>query len=499
MKLKDMYSKLNKETVYDYYLSICYKTKDYDNISRNKMIDSIIKQYEYENYLYHICTERELIFLEKVLKNDISLNNIDKYYFEIKALFEKCIISPDLKIYDEQINNVKESISWYKKHKDLKRNHEKIYLFIIGYVKTLGNMLTKSLTDIICGITNINEEQFNSILGNPLIHYYCNFYKKYFEFSNKEEELIYYRSYWDILDELDEARVEFGIGGSREFNVQEYYDIFYYDFPICKPKVKRMYDLIKEEPELRILLNDIRVLNVREILPHLFKEKELKIINEGLDDTPFACMNGYTPNEREKELEKEELLNIKFSKVPQINAHLCKNACDEYYKLYFGLLDYVNKKYNIEPTIGRIYKQEGLDVNKLSLINDYLFEHKKEIDSFIKENPYNFNKEELEKVNKFKKSVSSKNFVIVGFERDYTKILSEDGKIYMVKGVRSNIDRLVNPNDLPIIISTTLLMFDDKIIYNSFFNNISDSLQFGNDIKEFIVRDYSKAMEYYHL
>lgn len=499
MKLKDIYSRLNKDTVYDYYLSICYDTKNYDNITRNKMIDSILKQYEYKNYLYQICTEKELIFLEKVLKKDISIKNIDKYSFEKKALFEKCILSPTLDIYEEQINNVKESINWYKKHKELKRNNEKIHLFIIGYVKTLGSMLTKSLSDIVCSITNLNEERFNSLLGNPLIHFYCDFDIKYFDFSEKGEELIYYRNYWDLLDDLDDARKEFGIGGSREFNMQEYHDIFYYDFPIYKPKVKKMYDLIKKQPDLLMLLNDTRVLNTREILPYFFNEKGLKIVNEGLDETPFACMNGYTPKEREKELEKEELLNIKFSKVPQINAHLCKNACDEYYKLYFALLNYVNNKYNIEPTIKKIYKQEGLDVNKLSLINDYLFEHKEEINSFIKENPYKFNTKELEKVNKFKNSVTSNKFIIVGFERDYTKILSEDGKIYMVKGVRSNIDRLVNPNNLPIIISTTLLMFDNNIIYNSFFNNISESIRFGNYIKESIIRDYSKAMEYYHL
>lgn len=499
MKLKDMYKNLDKDTIYDYYSAICYQTKNYDNISRNKMIDSILKQYEYKNYLYHICTEKELIFLDKILKNKISFKDIDKYNFETKTLFDKCIISLDLTIYDEQIDNVKEAINYYNKNKDLKRNDDELYLFIIGYVKTLGSMLTKSLTDIICGITNIKEEDFNGILGNPLVHYYCDFDIEYFEFTSESEEIIYYRSYWDILEELDMARMEYGIGGFKKFNVQEYYDMFYYDFPISKPKVKKMYELIKDRPDLKILLNDIRVLNVREVLIYFFNEKEIEIVNEGLDDTPFACMNGYTPNERKEELEKEKLLNIKFSKVPQINAHLCKNACNEYYKLYFGLLDYINKKYNIEPTIKKIYKQEGLDVNKLYPINNYLFEHKEEIDLFIKENPYNFNEKELEKVNKFKNSVSSKHFVIVGFERDYTKILSEDGKIYMVKGIKSNLDKVVNPNDLPIIMSTTLLMFDDNIIYNGFLNNVSDSIKFGSDIKEIIIKDYSKAMEYYHL
>ena len=43
----------------------------------------------------------------------------------------------------------------------------------------------------------------------------------------------------------------------------------------------------------------------------------------------------------------EELdLDKEFSYIPQNNAHLCKKAADHYYKLYFALLDYINKKYS---------------------------------------------------------------------------------------------------------------------------------------------------------
>ena len=49
---------------------------------------------------------------------------------------------------------------------------------------------------------------------------------------------------------------------------------------------------------------------------------------------------------------------------------------------------------------------------------------KEDADEFIKENPYNF-----------KKHVKSNFLMIVGFDKDYTKILAEDGKLYMVKGL----------------------------------------------------------------
>lgn len=47
-------------------------------------------------------------------------------------------------------------------------------------------------------------------------------------------------------------------------------------------------------------------------------------------------------------------------------------------------------------------------------------------DEFIKENPYNFNEEEINVTKDFKKHVKSNFLMIVGFDKDYTKILAED-------------------------------------------------------------------------
>ena len=186
-----------------------------------------------------------------------------------------------------------------------------------------------------------------------------------------------------------------------------------------------------------------------------------------------------------------------FSYIPQNNAHLCKNAADHYYKLYFALLDYINIKYKIHPEIKKIYKQEGLDVNKLNDIDKYLWKHKNIIDDFIKDNNYKFTEKELSEINEFKNAVTSDYFVIVGFDREYTKILSDDGKLYMVKGIRSDFDKIMNPKELPKIISTTLLMFNGNIVFKSFFGKID--IVFGNDVKKDIVDKMKCAIVHYHL
>ena len=499
MKLKDEYLKLPKEMLYETYLKIVYKTKDYDNITRNKMLEEIIKEYNQENYLYHICTRKELDFLKYISKNKLSVDDIKKYEWEIKILNEKCIFSRvTLEVFEEQKQNVQDALKTYEQNN--KKGIEDIIIFMISKVKTNAIMLTKALTSMIESMYNIDEKEINSIMGSPLFHFYCEFNYEFFDFSKQEEELVSYRDYYNILNELKESRKIYGIAGSIPFDIRDDFDTFYYGFPIRKEKIKKMYNEINKRVDKEFLfqiIDEARVLNNRMGLDTFMDNRLLEVVNEALDECPCAAMNGFTPNEYNNQLYEELDLDKEFSCIPQNNAHLCKNAADHYYKLYFALLDYINKKYKIHPEIKKIYKQEGIDVNKIYDIDKYLWKHKEIISDFIKDNDYKFTEEELSEINKFKNAITSDYFVIVGFDREYTKILSDDGKLYMVKGIRTDFDKMMNPKELPKIISTTLLMFKGVIVFKSFFGNVD--IVFGNDVKKDIVDKMKCAIVHYHL
>ena len=499
MKLKDEYLKLPKEMLYETYLKIVYKSKDYDNITRNKMLEEIIKEYDQENYLYHICTRKELDFLKYISKNKLSVDDIKKHEWEIKILNEKCIFSRvTLEVFEEQKQNVQDALKTYEQNN--KKGIEDLIIFMISKVKTNAIMLTKVLTSMIESMYNIDKKRINSIMGSPLFHFYCEFSYEFFDFSKREEEFVSYRDYYDILDELTEARKIYGIAGSLSLDIRDDFDTFYYGFPIRKEKVKKMYDEINKRDDKEFLfqiIDESRVLNNRIGLDTFMDNKLLEIVNAALNECPCAAMNGFTPKEYNDQLCEELDLDKEFSYIPQNNAHLCKKAADHYYKLYFALLDYINKKYKIHTEIKKIYKQEELDVNQLYDIDKYLWEHKEIIDDFIKDNNYKFTEEELSEVNEFKNAVTSDCFVIVGFDKEYTKILSDDGKLYMVKGIRADFDKIMNPKELPTIISTTLLMFNGNIVFKSFFGKID--IVFGNDVKKDIVDKMKSAVVHYHL
>ena len=280
-------------------------------------------------------------------------------------------------------------------------------------------------------------------------------------------------------------------------------DTFYYGFPIKIEKVEMMYDKIKKMNLSDLYfraIDEARVLGKRIAICTLIKDdpETIKLIDDALDALPCAAMNGFTPKEYEEEGRKEYTLVNKFSKVPQNNAHLCKRAADDFYDYIFSLYEYINKKYNIVPSLKKIYKQKNLDVKELTKIDDYLWAHKEEITAFINENPYKFNKKELEEIEMFKDSITFFNFIVVGFEREYTEVYDfEHGKLYMIKGVRTNLDEIIDKDDLPMIISTTLIPYRGYITFNGFFKTAE--IDFGNDMKETILKEISNAIKYYHL
>ena len=500
MKIKDEFKRLPKDLVYDIYITLVYNVKEYDKITRTKMLDEIIEEYKSEDYLYYICTKKELEFLKYASNKKLNKDDLTKYQLEIKSLHEKCIFSlATLDVFEEQKENVKNAL---KHNKDKqKENIEKIIIFMISLIKINGEMLTKALIHATSNMFSIDEERINPLLGHPLFHFYCDFRFEFIESINDEKEVAFYRDYWDILEELAEARIKYGMSGVKKNDIRDNYDIFYYGFPIRNKKVKRMYDEVGkllEKDFLYTVINEARLLNDRTGINIFIKDEELKqIIFDALEEMPCAAMAGFTPKQYKENVVKDATLDKYISKTPQVNACLTEEAANRFYKLYFALLEYINNKYKIEPKIKKIYKQKNLNVNDLYEIYEYLWKNREVIDDFIKENLYKFSKSELEEIKEFKNATNEQFFIVAGFEEEYTKVLSNDGKLYMVKGLNSNIDEIIDKDELPKIIYTTLLMFDGNIIYNSFFRSLPVNL--GSNFKKEVIEDCKKAIVHYHL
>lgn len=67
----------------------------------------------------------------------------------------------------------------------------------------------------------------------------------------------------------------------------------------------------------------------------------------------------------------------------------------------------------------------------------------------------------------------------------------------MIKGINSNIDEVISYKQLPYIVRTTILPFNNKLIYDSLF--MSFSINLGLGFKQTIEKEYPTLMKHYHL
>lgn len=297
-----------------------------------------------------------------------------------------------------------------------------------------------------------------------------------------------------------------------EFNLEMYRSLFYYDYDINNKKIRKFYkELERNNLDFKYITDKIKecvALNLdreplKKIISRIYNDNDpelplfFKIMDEAMDEMPSAVLNGTSVNQAKK-IEKEEKqiqLNKTKKYIKQKNAHLSETDVELFYKIYFGLLEFTNKKYAIRKNF-KIYNSISIEPYKLKDIIDKFWENKDRIIfEFCKANPYKFNKEELKLASEFKKGFRT-IVIIAKFEEEYTAFMTEN-KIYMVKGLNVNIDTIIPYKELPYPTITSIIPFKNVLVYDSLL--IELSIQFGNGLYKVVESEYSKLPKYYHI
>ena len=518
MKMMDYLKKLKKEEVYNYYFRILPYAKEYGKISCKKMVEEIIEFYCDYNNILEICTEKELKFLEKVV--NIKSNNSElfefKYFFEHFELLKKAIVYDcenkfKITIFEEIENSVKEAlknVNWKK----VKKNDE-INSVLLGYLRVNGIASVQSLSVIGGTLLDMPEEKVNDwIHDSKFMNFYIVLEDEYIGGIDDYFEIATYIDHLTYVDELNKERSKQAGAGVGILEAKEYKEIFYTGFSSKKPAVKKLakklYEignigvLIAREVEKCALLNGERQKIFESIdfyasLGFVEVNDLTALIDPALDEIPSGALNGLTPIENEAKKQKNLSTNYEYKQksVKQENAKLSEKDTDLFYKVYFGLLEFVNRKLNVVPKL-KIYEAKRLDPNVFAKVVTKLWENPSNlIDEFVKANPFKFSKEELDIVSNFKKGQDGM-FIVAKYEKEYTTFLSMDGA-YMVKGLTSNIDEIIPLYSLPVVVFTRLLPFKDYIVYDSIFSEASISM--GSSMKNTILKDADRYKKVYKL
>lgn len=501
----------DKGFVFDLYSRIYPDFKNYDKITKKKMIEKIREFYSNYNNIIDICTYREIKFLKMVANGENDFD-YEKYKFEINTLRDKMLINYKYCFYEELEGTIREALDKVKMS-EVKKKTE-LNEFLVGFYKVMGNFLIYPLIDITSSLLNIDDRVvFDHVFNNKLFNYYVMIYDEYMKAYDKEVPIGLYNGYFHYEEELDEARKEYAIGGTQTFDLGEYINIFYDDFNFDNKIVKKFYNELNKLPfysghtlgAIRIyaLLNRDR----EPIKEHMKSVPNLKGINldnifelmdQAMDEMPSGALNGMCPREYKEKLKEQAEYEFKreIEYTGQKDACLGDDVAKGFYNLYFSLLEYVNNKYHVNTSVKKIYKQEQLDPNQLMPIIEYLFEDKEKIiDAYLKDNPHNFDSEDLEKVNKFKQGIRGM-FTIAKYEEDYTALLSSD-RVYMIKGLNSNIDEVIPYHDIPCIVTTSLFPYDGVIVYDGLLSTYPISM--GTSFVKIVEKEYNEDMKYYHL
>ena len=131
-----------------------------------------------------------------------------------------------------------------------------------------------------------------------------------------------------------------------------------------------------------------------------------------------------------------------------------------FYRLWFLLLDFVNRKYHVCPKREIIDREERVDPCDAKAVADYLWSHTGVIEEYLAE--AELPEEYAQIVAGWKRCKPGRYILERHLKKGSVFISAEDGAVYMVKGLCSTWEEMLG--DAPILLEAVLIPFRDSII-----------------------------------
>ncbi|MHC9544963.1 MAG: hypothetical protein AB9903_36070 [Vulcanimicrobiota bacterium] len=171
---------------------------------------------------------------------------------------------------------------------------------------------------------------------------------------------------------------------------------------------------------------------------------------------------------------------------------------DEYklfYMLYPKLLLFINNKIKILSKTFSSNEYFDIPLDEKKKLRDALYGNLELIDSFVKENIYDFSAFELDIISSWKHLILGRFYVLRNLKK-YSIFLSYEQplKAYGVFSITNTVDEMLG-RPLPILVEAALLPFNGKIITDGFI--ASYGFYFGRNIRQGLNDSYEQAKARY--
>jgi hypothetical protein len=164
---------------------------------------------------------------------------------------------------------------------------------------------------------------------------------------------------------------------------------------------------------------------------------------------------------------------------------LTQEEAAHFFKLMWPVQFFVNRKLNLLPEVQDLESYIRCTTKEKMRVREALYENIHLLKDFIEENPQNLIEKELGIVAGWK-HFRKGDFYMERFLKTYAVFIDDKNKVYGVLGLNQSFDELVHKSYLPLRISTVLLPFQGKIVYDGLFQsyNVFFGRGIANDLKE---------------
>ena len=168
-----------------------------------------------------------------------------------------------------------------------------------------------------------------------------------------------------------------------------------------------------------------------------------------------------------------------------------------FFKLYFDLLLFVNKKHKIVSGFRKGRYPKSVDTSEAFQIREELFDNPNWINDYLNEYYAEFSEEERKILISWHDYYIKSEFFIVRNLKKYTVFMKPDdenkSKLYGVIGINHPISDLFESSYLPIYVKALIIPFKDMIIYDGIIS--SHNIRFGSGFKNSLNDEYRASKE----
>ena len=137
-----------------------------------------------------------------------------------------------------------------------------------------------------------------------------------------------------------------------------------------------------------------------------------------------------------------------------------RTDAEHFYRLWFPLLDFVNRKYHVCPEAEVIDQEQGVDPRKAKAIADYLWSNTAVLEEYLAAATLSL--EDTQIVAGWKRCRPGRYILERHLKKGSVFISAEDGAVYMVKGLFSSWKEMLGK--APVLLDAVLIPFRDSII-----------------------------------